>query len=44
VAIAVCQHGQWRVTGSVSLQISGYSRSGEIGYWIDGGFEGHPAG
>lgn len=40
VAIAVCQDGQWRLTGSVSLQISSYSRSGEIGYWIDGGYEG----
>jgi ribosomal-protein-serine acetyltransferase len=28
------------LAGSVSLQISSYTRSGEIGYWIDGGFEG----
>jgi ribosomal-protein-serine acetyltransferase len=40
VAIAVRDHGQWRLAGSVSLRISRYSRSGEIGYWIDGGYEG----
>ena len=40
VAIAVRDTGQWRLAGSVSLRISRYSRSGEIGYWIDGGYEG----
>jgi RimJ/RimL family protein N-acetyltransferase len=40
VAIAVRDNGQWRLAGSVSLRISRYSRSGEIGYWIDGGYEG----
>ena len=40
VAIAVRAHGQWRLVGSVTLRISGYSQSGEIGYWIDGGYEG----
>ena len=40
VAIAVRANGQWCLAGSVSLRISGYSRSGEIGYWIDGGYEG----
>ena len=39
-AIAVRADGHWRLVGSVSLRISGYSRSGEIGYWIDGGYEG----
>lgn len=40
VVIAVRGNGQWRLAGSVSLRISYYSRSGEIGYWIDGGYEG----
>ena len=40
VAIAVRDNGQWRLAGSVSLRISRYSRSGDIGYWIDGGSEG----
>jgi ribosomal-protein-serine acetyltransferase len=40
VVIAVRDNGRWRLAGSVSLRISGYSRSGEIGYWIDGGYEG----
>ncbi len=40
VVIAVRDAGQWRLAGAVSLRIDGYSRSGEIGYWIDGGYEG----
>ena len=40
MAIAVRDHGQWRLAGAVSLHITPYSRSGEIGYWIDGGHEG----
>ncbi len=40
VAIAVRDSGQWHLAGSVSLRIDRYSRSGEIGYWIDGGYEG----
>jgi ribosomal-protein-serine acetyltransferase len=40
VAVAVCQDGQWRLAGSVSLQVSSYTRGGEVGYWIDGGYEG----
>jgi ribosomal-protein-serine acetyltransferase len=38
--IAVREGGQWRLAGSVSLRIDRYSRSGEIGYWIDGSYEG----
>jgi ribosomal-protein-serine acetyltransferase len=40
VAIVVCEDGLWQVAGAASLRINGYSRSGEIGYWIDGGHEG----
>jgi len=40
VAIAVRDREQWRLAGSVSLRISRYTRSGEIGYWIGGGHEG----
>ena len=40
VAIAVRDQGPWRLAGAVSLHITPYSRSGEIGYWIDGGHEG----
>ncbi len=40
VVIAVRQDGQWQLAGSVSLRIDHYSRSGEIGYWIDGAHEG----
>ena len=40
VAIAIRENGHWRLAGSVSLRISPYSQSGEIGYWIDGGYEG----
>jgi ribosomal-protein-serine acetyltransferase len=40
VAIAVRTDDQWHLAGAVSLTISGYARSAEIGYWIDGGHEG----
>jgi ribosomal-protein-serine acetyltransferase len=40
VAIVVCDGGLWHVAGAASLRINGYSRSGEIGYWIDGRHEG----
>jgi len=40
VVIAVRDNGPWRLVGSVSLRINRYSRSGEIGYWIDGHYEG----
>jgi ribosomal-protein-serine acetyltransferase len=40
VVIAVREDGQWQLVGSVGLRIDGYSRSGEIGYWIDGRHEG----
>lgn len=38
--IAVRQDGQWQLAGSVGLRIDQYSRSGELGYWIDGQHEG----
>ncbi len=40
VVIAVRQDGQWQLAGPVSLRIDRYSRSGELGYWIDGAHEG----
>jgi ribosomal-protein-serine acetyltransferase len=40
VAIAVRQDGQWQLAGALSLSVSQYSRSGEIGYWIGGDYEG----
>ncbi len=40
VAIAVREDGQWHLAGAASLRINAYARSGEIGYWIDGGHEG----
>ena len=40
VAIAVRDRGPWRLAGAVSLHVTPYSRSAEIGYWIDGGYEG----
>ena len=40
VAIAVRENGPWRLAGAVSLHITPYSRSGEIGCWLDGGHEG----
>ena len=40
VAIALRKDGQWHLAGAASLRINSYSRSGEIGYWIDGDYEG----
>ncbi len=40
VAIAVREDGQWHLAGAAGLRINGYTRSGEVGYWIDGGHEG----
>ncbi len=39
-AIAVRTDDQWHLAGAISLHINRYSRSAEIGYWIDGGHEG----
>ncbi|MGP7999114.1 MAG: GNAT family N-acetyltransferase [Streptosporangiaceae bacterium] len=41
LAIAVPAGGGWRLVGAVSLFIDDSARSAEVGYWIDGGFEGH---
>ena len=40
VAIAVNRSGQWHLAGALSLIISHYTRSAEIGYWIGGDYEG----
>lgn len=40
VVIAVRQEGQWHLAGAAGLRIDAYTRSAEIGYWIDGGHEG----
>jgi ribosomal-protein-serine acetyltransferase len=40
VAIAVLADGQWRLVGSVGLRIDRYRRTGDVGYWIDAGYEG----
>ena len=40
VVIAVREDGQWQLAGSVGLRIDRYSRSGELGYWIDSRLEG----
>lgn len=40
VAIAVKQDGQWHLAGALSLSVNSYLRSGEIGYWIGGDYEG----
>jgi ribosomal-protein-serine acetyltransferase len=40
VAIAVKQDGQWHLAGALSLSVNRYTRSGEIGYWIGGDYEG----
>jgi len=40
VVIAVRRDGQWQLVGSVGLRIDRYSRSGELGYWVDGAHEG----
>jgi ribosomal-protein-serine acetyltransferase len=40
VAIAVREKGEWRLAGALSLTISRYTRSAEIGYWIGRDHEG----
>ena len=40
VAIAVKSSGHWHLAGALSLIISGYTRSAEIGYWIGADYEG----
>lgn len=40
VAIAVNRDGEWHLAGALSLSVSRYSRSGEIGYWIGADYEG----
>jgi ribosomal-protein-serine acetyltransferase len=40
VVVAVREDGHWQLAGSVGLRIDKYSRSGELGYWIDGRYEG----
>jgi ribosomal-protein-serine acetyltransferase len=40
VAIAVQKGGQWQLAGALSLTVSRYSRSAEIGYWIGAEYEG----
>ena len=40
VAIAVKGENGWRLVGAVNLLIDGPARSGEVGYWLDAGFEG----
>ena len=40
VAIAVRRDGEWHLAGALSLTISRYSRSAEIGYWIGAEYEG----
>lgn len=40
VAIAVAADRGWQLVGSAGLRINAYSRSGEIGYWIDAHHEG----
>lgn len=40
MAIAVHVGGRWRLVGSVGLRIDGSRRTADIGYWIDGSYEG----
>ena len=40
LAIAVKAEDGWRLVGAVNLLIDGPARSGEVGYWLDAGFEG----
>jgi ribosomal-protein-serine acetyltransferase len=40
VAIALRKNGQWHLAGAASLRINSYSRSAEVGYWIDSDYEG----
>lgn len=39
-AIAVAAEGGWQLVGSAGLRINRYSQSADIGYWVDGSFEG----
>ncbi|MGH8981819.1 MAG: GNAT family N-acetyltransferase [Acidimicrobiales bacterium] len=40
VAIAVLVADEWRLAGSVGLKIDRSRRTGDLGYWVDGAFEG----
>jgi ribosomal-protein-serine acetyltransferase len=40
MAIAVRVGGDWRLVGSVGLRIDGSRRTADIGFWIDGSYEG----
>lgn len=40
VSIAVRADGGWCLVGWAQLVIDGPARSGEVGYWLDAGFEG----
>ena len=40
MAIAVRVGGIWRLVGSVGLRIDGQRRTADIGFWIDGSYEG----
>jgi ribosomal-protein-serine acetyltransferase len=40
LAIAVTAEDAWRLVGQVDLLIDGVERVGEVGYWLDAGFEG----
>lgn len=40
LAIAIRDGDTWRLAGAVTLLIDGSAQSGEVGYWIDAGFEG----
>lgn len=40
LSIAVKAEDGWRLVGWVNLLIDGPARSGEVGYWLDAGFEG----
>ena len=40
-AIAVLEDGHWRLVGFVGQRIDHYRRSADIGFWIEGTYEGH---
>lgn len=40
MAIAVRVDGRWRLVGSVGLRIDRQQRTADIGFWIDGSYEG----
>jgi ribosomal-protein-serine acetyltransferase len=40
MAIAVRVQDQWHLAGSVGLRIDGQQRTADIGFWIDGSYEG----